>query len=125
MYKNQDYRFLQYENIVLAKSRSTNIVGFDCDDIAQKLRIALWEKLPKFDPQRRSKHGRYASEKTFVEWVLRSKIKDLAKFAGAKKRLADGRKESLDVLSDGGFDVAAPMVDWFRLSDDFITYGNG
>src|SRR3989344_4315196 len=85
-------RFHVYERDIIAKSKFSTIPGFDWEDIAQELRIVLWQKLDLF----KGKNG--AQERTFANKVMNNKILDLAKFANRQKRKIDSYHISLDEL---------------------------
>jgi len=93
-------RFLKYENDIVAKAKYYTIPNMDWEDVAQELRIILWQKLDKFQGRNN------ASERTFAMKVMQNKILDLAKAANRKKRLIDSYHLSLNELMEQGFDVA-------------------
>jgi len=93
-------RFLKYENDIVAKAKYYTIPSMEWGDIAQELRIVLWQKLDKFQGRNN------ASERTFAMRVMRNKILDLAKAANRKKRIINSYHLSLNKLMEQGFDVA-------------------
>ncbi len=64
--------FQDFEKDLVAKSKSTHIPGLDWEDIAQDLRITLWQKMSRYDPKR-------GSPRTFAVKVMRNRIIDLAR----------------------------------------------
>lgn len=86
--------FINYENDIVAKSKSYNIPNMEWQDIAQELRILLWQKLDKFEGKNNAK------ERTFAIKIMRNKIFDLFKAANRKKRLIDSYHLSLDEITE-------------------------
>lgn len=86
-------RFLLYENQIRAKAKTYFIPGMDWEDIAQELRLSLWQNLSKFEPNR-------ASEQTFANRIMQNRIKDLAKHANRQKRWIDSNWVSLDEIAE-------------------------
>ena len=86
----------QFEPTILKLAKTWNIPPLEWQDIAQELRIHLWQQEEK----------RTTKIKNYNNWAYiscRNKIKDLAKYYQRKKR--DVRKTiSLNVLMDKGMD---------------------
>lgn len=99
---NEALDFASYEADVIAKSKKSFIPGYEWEDIAQELRIALWKKLQKFSPQK-------ASSRTYAQLIMRSKIRDLVKFSGRKKRYFDNNCLSLEEQMDKGIEDFSPF----------------
>lgn len=93
-------RFTIYERDIVAKAKSSFVPSMEWEDIAQELRIALWQKLDRYE----GKNG--AKERTFVIAVMRNKVLDLIKAANRKKRLIDSYHLSLDELIEMEFQKA-------------------
>jgi len=91
--------FIKYENDIVAKAKYYTIPNMDWEDIAQELRITLWQKLDKFQGRNN------ASERTFAMKIMKNKILDLAKFSNRKKRWIDSHHLSLDELREREFDM--------------------
>lgn len=86
----------QFETTIIKLAKTYSIPPLEWKDIAQELRLNLWIKRDKFDPQKQQ-------YKNWAYIVSKNKIKDLARYYGAKKR---GIKKtiSLDKLMDEGMD---------------------
>lgn len=98
-------RFLLYERDIIAKAKSSNIPGFDWEDIAQELRVILWQKLEKFDPNKGAK------EKTFAQRIMKNRILDLARYANRQKRKIDSYHLSLDELLEKEYKLESQIYD--------------
>lgn len=86
--------FLKYERDIVIKAKFYIIPNMDWQDIAQELRIILWQKLDRFQGWNN------ASEKTFAAKIMKNKILDLARYANRKKRIADSKHLSLNELTE-------------------------
>ena len=73
----------KYRTDLILKAKSSNISGFDWEDVVQELDISLWINLGKFQ----GKNG--ASEKTFAIKLMQNRLLDLARFVNRKKRFID------------------------------------
>jgi RNA polymerase sigma factor (sigma-70 family) len=82
----------QFEPTILKLAKTYQIPPLEWSDIAQELRIHLWENRHKFNPVKA----------TYENWAYiccRNKIKDLAKYH--KRQCRDGSKDTrLDDLYD-------------------------
>lgn len=56
---------------IKAKSCRCRIAGMDSDDIAQELRIHIWQSIDKYNPKR-------GSIRTWANTIMRNKIINLA-----------------------------------------------
>lgn len=74
--------FINHEKDIVAKAKRCWVPGMDWEDVAQELRIQVWLKRDKFQPER-------ASERTFVNRLLDNRIKDLQRTASRRKRRID------------------------------------
>lgn len=72
--------FQNYESDIVAKARIYKVPGMDWEDVAQELRLHLWQKRDWFNPNLGVK------ERTFVMCMLMNKIKDLRKYFNRQKR---------------------------------------
>ncbi|MCX6734506.1 MAG: hypothetical protein NTZ25_01185 [Candidatus Peregrinibacteria bacterium] len=93
---NENTAFLRHEDDIVAKAKHFQIPGYDWEDIAQELRIALWRKLPKFLAKK-------ASERTFADRIMRSRIIDLNRTANRQKRFLDNNHLSYEDLAEKEF----------------------
>lgn len=100
---NADEKLRRYERDIVAKAKSTTIPGYDHQDIAQELMIALWQKLPKHDPKK-------SSEATFAQLVMRSKLIDLWRKATSQKRILSNFHQSLESLVEQGVQQFTPIL---------------
>lgn len=76
------------EDLVLMMSNQYRINGLDVNDVAQELRLHIWRKLDKYDPNK-------ASFKTWARRVMRNKLTDLAGRKESYKDMLDGPERSL------------------------------
>ncbi len=93
-------RFTLYEKDIVGKAKNSIVPSMEWQDIAQELRITLWQKLDKFQ----GKNG--AKERTFAIAVMRNRVLDLNKAAHCKKRLVDSYHFSLEELIETEFQEA-------------------
>jgi DNA-directed RNA polymerase specialized sigma24 family protein len=117
MYKNS-FITLPYENAVVAKAKAARIPGFTWEDIAQELRTQLWLKKDKFDSTKGVK------EATWVDRVLRNKIKDLFEYATYQIRVINAYSSSLGALTEEELNFAVPLTngEGFYLFDNLAFY---
>ena len=86
----------ELEPTIIKLAKSYKIPPLEWEDIAQELRIHLWENRAKYNPKK-------SEYKNWAYIVCRNKLRDLARHWRAKKR--DHRKiVSLDELKEKGID---------------------
>lgn len=102
--------FQNHEKDIVAKAKLKRcwVPGSDWEDVAQELRLHLWLKRDKFQPDK-------ASERTFVNRVLENKIRDLQKTASRQKRHIDSFHltfSQLELTESGqiALDLATPVI---------------
>ena len=103
----------KYSDDILGKAKTTLISGFEWQDIAQELDIALWKNLEKFEGRNN------ASERTFALRVMRNKVIDLSRFADRQKRYLDNHHllfSQLEETKQGQLQLecAVPVVGEFK-----------
>ena len=69
---------MDFEHIIEAEARKHNIAGMDWQDIAQEIRIKLWNKRQLFDSAK-------SSYKTWANKVMKNCINDLFRLSKTKK----------------------------------------
>ena len=87
----------QFEPIIKAEAHKHNIQGMDWEDIAQEIRIKLWQKEKLFNPIK-------SSYKTWANKVMKNCIKDLIKGSQRKKQTLN-RAISIEELQKNGLDI--------------------
>jgi DNA-directed RNA polymerase specialized sigma24 family protein len=68
---------VELDDYLIDKCKCRKIPGMEQDDIAQEIRLHLWRKLDKYDPDR-------ASIKTFCSRIIDNKLVDLFRVANRK-----------------------------------------
>jgi DNA-directed RNA polymerase specialized sigma24 family protein len=84
----------RFTDQILYFARTANIPGYDWQDVAQELDLALWLKMDKFT----GKNG--CSERTFAGRILKNRVIDLARGANRIKRKIDSSHIVFSELSD-------------------------
>ena len=114
MRSRMSINFLDYEKDITAKAKSYFVPNMDWEDIAQELRLAVWQKSQKYNPTK-------AGERTFVIRIIRNRLIDLIRTANRKKRFIDNHHLSLNALAEkterDEFDIEDPQ--WQRI---FVQY---
>src|SRR4030042_4139039 len=87
----------QFESIIKAESHKYNISGCAHEDIAQEIRIKLWQKEKQFNPNK-------SSYKTWANRVMKNCIKNLIRQAYTKKQVLN-RALSIEELKENGFEI--------------------
>jgi DNA-directed RNA polymerase specialized sigma24 family protein len=62
----------QLEYVIVCKASKANIHHYTAEDLAQELRILLWESLPTYNPQK-------ASLATWANMVMENRLKNIYK----------------------------------------------
>jgi DNA-directed RNA polymerase specialized sigma24 family protein len=78
----------ELEKMISLFVKNNSISGFDDDDLAQELRIHLWNRLPSYDPTK-------SGLRTWSKHLLDRKIIDLYRFSQRKKRVTLNNAVSL------------------------------
>ena len=89
---------MEIEQIIVSESKKHNIPGMDWQDIAQEIRIKLWQKEKLFDPAK-------SSYKTWANKVMRNCIYDLLKASNTKKASYLNNAVSIEMLQENGIDI--------------------
>jgi RNA polymerase sigma factor (sigma-70 family) len=81
-YSDKIMQLLEKEIRSICKQDSYQVRGMSPNDIAQELRLHLWNKIPLYDPRK-------SSLKTWAYKVFNNKIKDLKRNTFRNKRYID------------------------------------
>ena len=77
--REKEQFLMSAEKDIIAKSKSNFITGMDWEDIAQMLRIVVWNSAEKYDEKR-------ASKRTFIHYVIQNALRDLYRASRRIKR---------------------------------------
>jgi DNA-directed RNA polymerase specialized sigma24 family protein len=78
----------ELEKYIVYESCQNKIYGLEPDDIAQELRVLLWNKLPTWQ-------GR-SNVRTWANKVMKNKIKDIRKFVTKTQKRKDYLSEPFE-----------------------------
>ena len=80
MKREEKLEFLKIaEKDIVAKSKTYHIKGMDSEDVAQELRFSVWKESGRYDEKK-------AGKRTFIQVVIKSKLKKLARDSKRKKQ---------------------------------------
>ena len=95
---NFETYLLEIEPDIMGKAKQYSLSGMDWEDVAQELRIQLWQKFSNFNPQK-------ASFRTWANRIMSNKLKDLLR---DKENSHDALDEaiSIDEMQENGQEIA-------------------
>ena len=83
----------EFDPIIIAEAHLHDIPGMDWQDIAQEIRIHLWNKFDLFDVKK-------SSFKTWANRVMKNRIKNLIRDANTKSHQYINRAISIEELQE-------------------------
>lgn len=94
--KKMDFR--DFEEKIKIISKAVKIPGMESDDIAQELRLAVWKKSEKYNPDR-------GSQATFFNKIVRNRLIDLYRRSQSKKNRINNNHISIEEAMILGDDI--------------------